>query len=395
MRRGDERRLWAGLLLRYTALLALLVGAAYLELYPAEVVLFPFYDTMGHFFLMGPLAPLLYLATGWRRISLLIAGLVVTAEEALQLLSPHRTFDWLDLRANLVGLLFFTWVADFAMAERQRYPSTAAFLRGICNDLLRFSGKVLLALLFPGFILLALAVTRSVAFPRLGLYRYDWLLLLFLAAQYAMVRLRLESPAELKIITLFHLIGLAMELFKVRMGSWAYPEPSLTKLLGVPLYSGFMYASVASFLIQVWNRLDLRLERWPSLRWVASLGTLIYLNFFTHHFTADIRWFLILGVCTLFFRSRVVLRSTEKERTFSLVGSFLGLGFFIWIAENLATYFGAWAYPNQRIGWEMVHIGKINAWSLLVIISFILVAELKRREAQPAQGQHHRHQAGY
>jgi hypothetical protein len=54
-----------------------------------------------------------------------------------------------------------------------------------------------------------------------------------------------------------------MEVFKVKAGSWAYPEPAWTKFGGVPLFSGFMYASVASFLIQVWHRLDLRMERWP------------------------------------------------------------------------------------------------------------------------------------
>lgn len=44
---------------------------------------------------------------------------------------------------------------------------------------------------------------------------------------------------------MFHLIGLALEIFKVHMGSWSYPEEGYVKIFGVPLYSGFMYASVA------------------------------------------------------------------------------------------------------------------------------------------------------
>ena len=30
-----------------------------------------------------------------------------------------------------------------------------------------------------------------------------------------------------------------------------------------------------------------------------------------------------------------------------LVLSFVLIGFFIWIAENIATFFSAWEYPNQ------------------------------------------------
>ncbi|MBW9235086.1 DUF817 domain-containing protein [Leptospira santarosai] len=29
--------------------------------------------------------------------------------------------------------------------------------------------------------------------------------------------------------------------------------------------------------------------------------------------------------------------------------------FFIWIAENIATFFGAWEYPNQVDAWSLVH----------------------------------------
>jgi uncharacterized membrane protein YoaT (DUF817 family) len=61
-----------------------------------------------------------------------------------------------------------------------------------------------------------------------------------------MVYLKLETIDELKVICLFHIIGLILELYKVHMGSWSYPEEGWSKIQGVPLYSGFMYASVAS-----------------------------------------------------------------------------------------------------------------------------------------------------
>ncbi|MCK9912445.1 DUF817 domain-containing protein, partial [Microbacteriaceae bacterium K1510] len=80
------------------------------------------------------------------------------------------------------------------------------------------------------------------------------------------------------------LIGLALEIYKVKMGSWGYPEAAYSKIFGVPLYSGFMYASVASYLCQAWRRLSISIEGWPSSRLTVPLGGAIYLNFFTHHY---------------------------------------------------------------------------------------------------------------
>lgn len=58
--------------------------------------------------------------------------------------------------------------------------------------------------------------------------------------------------------------------------------------------------------------------------------------------------------------------------------SFILIGFFIWIAENIATFFGAWQYPDQKDAWSLVHLGKISSWLLLVIVSFLIVATLKQ-----------------
>ena len=63
-----------------------------------------------------------------------------------------------------------------------------------------------------------------------------------------MYKTKMETKQEIYIICVFHLVGLAMEIFKVNMGSWNYPDYSITKVFGVPLYSGFMYASVASYI---------------------------------------------------------------------------------------------------------------------------------------------------
>jgi uncharacterized membrane protein YoaT (DUF817 family) len=50
-------------------------------------------------------------------------------------------------------------------------------------------------------------------------------------------------------------------------------------VFGVPLYSGFMYASVASYLCQAWRRIKVELVNWPPFIIVVPLAAAIYLNF--------------------------------------------------------------------------------------------------------------------
>ncbi|MED1944611.1 MULTISPECIES: DUF817 domain-containing protein [Brevibacillus] len=249
--------------------------------------------------------------------------------------------------------------------------------------LLHFGYQEAMSCLFPVFIFASLALSKFVTIP--GLPRYDLLLLLCLLFQIFMVKSGLESRDELKVITVFHVIGLCLEIFKVHMGSWSYPEDAYSKVFGVPLYSGFMYASVASYLCQAWRRLEVSLSGWPNQIIATILGAMIYLNFFTHHYIWDLRWVLMAAIFIVFWKTRVYF-SVANERFFMPIplGYFL-IGFFIWIAENIATFLGAWNYPNQRAGWELVHLSKISSWFLLVIVSFIIVAELKHVKSRRSQ----------
>ena len=58
------------------------------------------------------------------------------------------------------------------------------------------------------------------------------------------------------------------------------------------------------------------------------------------------------------------------------------IGFFIWLAENISTFRGLWRYPNQLGAWSLVHIGKWSSWSLLVIMTFTIIAGLKYIKAK-------------
>lgn len=246
----------------------------------------------------------------------------------------------------------------------------------VFNQLVRFGWQQALSCLFPVVIFASLALTQIIPLPILP--RYDWLLILFLLMQWLMVRFGLETREELKVITLFHLIGLALEIFKVHMGSWTYPEEGYSKVFGVPLYSGFMYASVASYLCQAWRRLDINLVKWPSFFVVIPLAAAIYFNFFTHHYWVDVRWWLAILVIVVFWRSWVTYEVGGIVYRMHIALSFALIGFFIWVAENIATFFGAWKYPNQMDTWSLVHLGKVSSWVLLVIVSFLIVATLKQ-----------------
>ncbi|WP_432723425.1 DUF817 domain-containing protein [Jeongeupia wiesaeckerbachi] len=218
----------------------------------------------------------------------------------------------------------------------------------------------------------------------LGLHRYDALLLIALVIQGWMLLTRLETLDEFKAIMLFHVVGFALEAFKVsgNIGSWSYPDFAYTKVLGVPLFSGFMYAAVGSYIIQAWRFFDLRIAHHPP-HWMAILlASLIYANFFTHHFIGDYRWYLAACTLGLYARATVVFTPLDTPRRMPLLLAFLLIGFFIWLAENLSTFFGIWKYPNQLGAWSAVHIGKWSSWSLLVIMTITLVANLKHIKAR-------------
>ena len=238
-----------------------------------------------------------------------------------------------------------------------------------------FAWTELLCCLFPIGIFATLAFTRAVHVP--GVPRYDLILICCIAIQWAMVKSKLETLDELKVICVFHLIGLAMELYKTHLGSWSYPETAYTKLGTVPLYSGFMYASVASYMCQGWRRFDLRLERMPAKWLMISLAAAIYANFFTNHVLPDVRWILFPAMLFLFSRTVVRFSVAGQRLQMPMWLSFLLMGFFVWVAENIGTYFSGWRYPRQVHAWELVEVQKISSWALLVIVSFVLVAWLK------------------
>jgi len=258
----------------------------------------------------------------------------------------------------------------------RRRLGRAARARESLLDLLAFGRAQALSCAFAVAIFAGLAVTRVVD---VGIPRYDALLVWCLLVQVALVVTRLETRDELLVICVFHVLGLGLEVFKVAIGSWSYPEPGVLRLGDVPLYSGFMYAAVASYICQAWRRLDLRVDPVPM---VATMAVAVgfYVNFFTNHWITDLRWVLLGVAALLIARRSVTFRVRGVDRRMPLLVSFALIGLFVWIAENAATLLGAWTYASQADGWSLVHPSKIGSWMVLVIFSFVLVLWLKQRK---------------
>jgi len=206
------------------------------------------------------------------------------------------------------------------------------------------------------------------------LARYDFLTVAALAIQAAMLATKLETWEEARVIFVFHVVGTIMEVFKTNVGSWLYPEPSLLRIGDVPLFSGFMYASVGSFIARVWRILDFRFTRFPPIWLQGLLAVAIYANFFTHHYLLDIRIGLFVASVLIYGPCLVHFRPDLKELWLPLAPSLVLVALFIWFAENLGTFARAWMYPGQESGWHPVSLEKLGSWYLLMIISFVLVA---------------------
>jgi uncharacterized membrane protein YoaT (DUF817 family) len=276
-----------------------------------------------------------------------------------------------------------------AWLHARREAWRAAFVRGKLTGFLfefvSFGVKQAWSCLFGG-LMLALLLGTFLFYPAdVPLARYDFLTLAALAIQAAMLATKLETWEEARVILVFHVVGTIMEIFKTQMGSWIYPEESLLRIAGVPLFSGFMYAAVGSFIARSWRIMDFRFVRFPPIWIQVALAVAVYVNFFTHHWLPDIRLGLfvasvvIYGPCMLYYRPDV------KERPMPLLLGLVLVALFIWFAENLGTFARAWVYPGQEGGWHPVSLEKLGSWYLLMLISFVLVAAVHERQGHRQQ----------
>ena len=234
-----------------------------------------------------------------------------------------------------------------------------------------------------GIILLVLiGLSVAIPTPEGPVSRLDWLFLAAVSIQIGLILGGWETRGEALTILAFHAAGTAMEIFKISQGSWIYPDVGVFALFGAPLFTGFMYAAVGSYLARFWRLADWRFEKAPPLWVVWGLGAAAYANFFAHHYLPDVRIPLFVLTLLAFGRTWLTLDWGHGRRRIPFLLPFTAAAGAVWLAENFATAAGIWLYPSQRDIWRMVPLSKFGSWFLLLLLTFALVSALRRLEGR-------------
>lgn len=98
------------------------------------------------------------------------------------------------------------------------------------------------------------------------------------------------------------------------------------------------------------------------------------------------RWPLAALLVAVTAGARVNYTARERRYWMPMPLGFVLVGFFLWLAENIATYLGAWRYPYQEDGWEPVSLQKFGAWALLCSVLSVLGAAVHHeRRVRPTR----------
>ncbi len=266
--------------------------------------------------------------------------------------------------------------------ERRMGDWMRAWLPHGLAEFVMFGLKMGWACLFAGLMLGAIIVTALVWPDGARVARYDFLVVYAITIQVVFLTLKLESWSEAKVILLFHVTGTVMEIFKLKMGSWSYPEPGLLKLMGVPLFSGFLYASVGSFMARVIRLFDMKFVQYPPFWLTVLLAVAIYLNFFTHHYIWDMRYILFVATMGVYWRTRIYFTPFGARLWMPLVLAAVLSSLFLYLAENIGTLTGTWLYSGAA-EFSFTSMAKIGSWYLLLFVSFMQVTLVYREALEP------------
>lgn len=101
------------------------------------------------------------------------------------------------------------------------------------KDFWDFGLKQFRSAIFGITIILSLIVTTFIKIPHLA--RYDTLLICVLVIQVILLVSKYERIYDLIPIMVFHILGMILEIFKVRHGSWSYPDAGIFKIMDVQI----------------------------------------------------------------------------------------------------------------------------------------------------------------
>ncbi len=278
--------------------------------------------------------------------------------------------------------------------ERHLGDLVRARLPGPAGEFIMFVFKQGWAALFGGLMLAAILGSKALWQEGWVLARYDALLIFALIVQIVMIKAKLETLDEVKVILLFHLTGTIMEWFKVYAGSWSYPEPALMKIANVPLFSGFMYAAVGSYIARVIRLFRMQFSPYPPFGVCVVLAAAIYVNFFAHHWFVDWRYILFAATVIIYWRTKVWFHITRRPLWMPLPLAAFFSAIALYIAENIGVLTKTWVYAGQGRGeWEFVRLSMIGSWYLLLYVSFVTVTLIMRDALEESKAEHKKREA--
>ncbi len=241
--------------------------------------------------------------------------------------------------------------------------------------------KNIRASFFGLFLLFIIIISKKINWVYIS--RYDFIFISAILFQLFLILSKKENKKEFFVIIIFHILATLMELFKTSksISSWNYPEinNSYFVLLTVPLFAGFFYSAVGSYISRLFKLFKLDFLNFPKYFHLWFLSILIYLNFFSHHFIFDFRYFLFIYSTILFWKTKIIFKIQKKKYSTNFLIPFFSLSIFIWLAENISTFNQIWLYPNQIEKWQWVSFSKIGSWYLLLILSFTLISLIYKK----------------
>jgi uncharacterized membrane protein YoaT (DUF817 family) len=248
--------------------------------------------------------------------------------------------------------------------------------------------KHLWAGLFGGVLMLAIAGTTLIWQPGWPVARYDALFVIAFLTQVVFAIFRLESREEGAAVIVFSLLGLGLEWFNTAQGSWTYPEEGVFAIGHVPLFVGFMYAAVGVCILRMIRIFEMRFAPFPMPVLGLTLGAVIYANFFLQHYWHDIRPALFLATLVMFWRTRIWFTPARGRRWhMPMLASLLLSALGVWLAENLGTLTGTWAYQGQART-DPVSLGTYGSWYLFLCVALMVALLVMPQATAQEPGDH-------
>ncbi len=151
-----------------------------------------------------------------------------------------------------------------------------------------------------------------------------------LIIQVCLLYLKLESWAEAKVIALFHIMAMVMEIFLThpQIASWQYPQPAVFKIMTVPLFAGFMYSAVGSFFARSLRLYRVSLQNLPTFGNMLALAVLSYINFMSKFFIPDIRYCLFAWSVVIFWKTKIRFQLQQSSISTADVTYITAVGFY-------------------------------------------------------------------